>query len=265
MAIDYLIDYKCYPKQELTSEGIVERIKGRARAEAVVRLFRNNGDNRPVNEIGFELARNTPDGNEETRIVMVQDLIDQAEQLAPYAIYCEGCPANNTGKPFGCIGQIEYPISQKAEVWLLNQLPMPDETLPWILLKQGIQEFRSAGISVNTMRAPDQPFFEERGVLVRALGEFNVNTNQIFEMLFLLGHIRPSYAGMILIFFRAIARDMSADEIMALSKSPENAFERYPFLHSINEEDDSSIQQLKNFLRAVYLAWGLNVALLLDV
>ncbi len=90
MAIDYVIDYRCYPKQELTAEGIQERLKGRARAEAVIDLFRRSGDQRPVSEIGFELARNTPDGPEETRVIMVQDLLDRAETLAPYEHYCEG-------------------------------------------------------------------------------------------------------------------------------------------------------------------------------
>lgn len=265
MAIDYLIDYQCYPKQELTSEGIVERLKGRARAEAVIKLFRNNGDHRPASEIGFELARNTPDGSEETRVVMVQDLLDQADQLAPFEPYCEGCPANILSKPFGCVGQIEYPISVKAERWLLKQLPMPDLTLVWMLLRQGIQEFKSSGQSVNAMRAPDQPFFEEQQVMARQMGELLINTNQLFEMLFLLGHIRPSYAAMLLIFFNAIRRDMDADEIMALSPSPEDVLEKYPFLIQPEADDNASLTQIKGFLQALYVAWVLNVRLLLDV
>ena len=128
MAIDYVIDYKCYPKHEITTEGILERIKGRARAEAVIKLFRDNGDNRPVPEIGFELERTTASGESETKIVMIQTLLDQSDELLQYEHYCAGCPANNTGAPFGCIGQIEYPISGKAELWLLNQLPLPTET-----------------------------------------------------------------------------------------------------------------------------------------
>jgi len=265
MAIDYVIDYKCYPKQELTTEGILERIKGRARAEAVVKLFRNNGDNRPVSEIGFELERTTASGESEIKVVMVQNLIDQAEELLPYHHYCEGCPANNIGQPFGCIGQIEYPISGKAELWLLNQLPLPVETLPWMLLRQGLQEFKAAGEAVNSMRAEGQPFFQERGVLVRQLGEYIVNTNQLFEMLFLLGHIKPSYGATLLMFFNVIRRNMDADEIMNLAPSPEDATERFPMQLKPDADDDASIRQFKQFLQALYLAWALNVRLLLDV
>lgn len=265
MAIDYVIDYKCYPKQELTTEGIIERIKGRARAEAVVKLFRDNGDNRPVSEIGFELERTTASGESETKVIMVQNLIDQAEELLPYHHYCEGCPANNIGQPFGCIGQIEYPISGKAELWLLNQLPLPVETLPWMLLRQGLQEFKAAGEAVNSMRAEGQPFFQERGVLVRQLGEYIVNTNQLFEMLFLLGHIKPSYGATLLMFFNVIRRNMDADEIMNLAPSPEDVTERYPMQLKPEPDDDASIRQFKQFLQALYLAWALNVRLLLDV
>lgn len=265
MAIDYVIDYKCYPKEELTTEGIIERIKGRARAEAVVKLFRDNGDNRPVSEIGFELERTTASGESETKVVMVQNLIDQADELLPYHHYCEGCPANNFGAPFGCIGQIEYPISGKAELWLLNQLPLPVETLPWMLLRQGLQEFKAAGEAVSSMRDEGQPFFQERGVLVRQLGEYIVNTNQLFEMLFLLGHIKPSYGATLLMFFNVIRRDMNADEIMTLSPSSEDASERYPLRLKADPNDDASIRQFKQFLQAMYLAWVLNVRLLLDV
>jgi hypothetical protein len=265
MAIDYVIDYACYPKQELTTQGMLDRIKGRARAEAVVDLFRRSGDNRSVSEIGFELARSTPDGTEETRVIMVQDLLDKALELDPYEHYCAVCPANNSGTPFGCVGQIEYPISGVAEIWLLNQLPKPDQTIPWLLLRQAVEEFKNDGSSVNPLRTAGQTYFQEQGVLVRGLGEFNINTNQVFEILFTLGHIRPSFASVLLLLFAAIPRDLEADETMALSKSPEDVFERYAFLLTPADDDDASITQIKLFFRALYLAWGLNVRLLLDV
>jgi hypothetical protein len=265
MAIDYIIDYACYPKQELTTEGLIDRIKGRARAEAVIDLFRRNGDNRPVNEIGFELARSTPEGTEETRVIMVQTLLDKAAELTPYETYCAGCPANNTGAPFGCIGQIEYPISGKAEIWLLNQLPTPNEPLPWLLLRQALEEFKNDGSSVNSLRTAGQTYFQEKGVLVRGLGEFVVNTNQVFEMLFTLGHIRPSFASVLLLLFGVIQRDIDADEIIQLAKSPDDVFDHFPFLLTPADDDDTSITQLKLFFRAMYLAWGLKVRLLLDV
>jgi hypothetical protein len=265
MAIDYLVDYKCFPKQELTAEGILERIKGRARAEAVIQLFRDNGDERPAAEIGFEMARNTPDGTEETRVLMVQDLLDQAEQLGPYEHYCVGCPASATGKAFGCMGQIDYPISHQAEVWLLKQMPLTDETLVWLMLKQAVEEMHMDGSMVTQMREVGQPFFEDKSVMARGLGELTVNTNQLFQMTFLAGSITPAYASVLLLLYKAIARNLDADTLMSLATSPEDAQERYPFLHQADPEDDNSVRQFKQFLQALYLAWVLNVKLTLDV
>ena len=115
------------------------------------------------------------------------------------------------------------------------------------------------------MRNEGQPFFQEKGILVRQLGEYIINTNQLFEMLFLLGHIKPSYGATLLMFFNVIRRDMNADEIMSLTPSPEDVTERYPMRLKPEPDDDASIRQFKQFLRALYLAWVLNVILLLDV
>ncbi len=265
MAIDYTIDYQCVPKQRLGTDGILERIKGRARAEAVIDLFRQHGDRRPAEDIGFEMTRSTPDGDQETRVVMVKDLLEAASELSPLAYHCQGCPANRAGSAWGCLGQIEYPISRAGELWLLNQLPKTEEPLPWLLLRESLRELNSDGGQVLALRGAERPYFEEAGTLLRKLGEFSITNNQIFEMLFLRGHLTPAYAAMLLLFFGAIDRDLEADDIMALSKSPEDAFERHPLVLRPAPDDDQTITQFKQFLMALYLAWGLNVRLLLDV
>lgn len=265
MAIDYTIDYQCVPKQRLGADGILERIKGRARAEAVIDLFRQHGDRRAAEDIGFELTRSTPDGGEETRVVMVKDLLEAASELSPLAHHCQGCPANAGGSAWGCMGQIEYPISRAGEVWLMNQLPVTEEPLTWLLLREGVREMASDGAQVLALRGAERPYFEETGTLARKLGEFSITNNQVFEMLFLRGHLTPAYAALLLLFFGAIGRDLEANDIMALSRSPEDAFERHPFRLRSSPDDDRTIAQFKQFFRALYLAWGLNVRLLLDV
>jgi hypothetical protein len=265
MAIDYVIDYACVPKETLGTDGILDRLKGRERAESVIWLFRKNGDNRPPSEMGFEFTRSAPNGQEETRVIVVQELLDAAEELTPLAHFCDGCPANAAGRPFGCMNRIDYPLSQAGEIWLLKQLPTPDEPLVWLLLRQGIEDFGYDGESVTSLRGDDRPYFQDSGLLARQMGEFNITTNQVFEMVFTLGHIQPAHAGVLLLFFNAIRRDLDADAVIGISKAPADARQRYPFLLKPEDGDDRTVLQLKAFFYALYVAWMRDARLLLDV
>ncbi len=265
MAIDFIIDYDCIPKQTLGTEGILERLKGEERAQAIIAMFRKNGDERPPSEMGFEFTRSTPEGEKEIKLIVVQDLLDAAAELKPLEHHCIGCPANRTGKPFGCMGFVQYPVSARGEAWLLNQLPVPDDALVWLLLKQGVEEFKYDGSSLAPMRQAGDEYFEVRGMLSRRLGEFRITNDQVFEMLFLLGHIQPPHAGVVLLFFNAISRELNADQIMKISRAPQDAASRFPFQHKPAPDDDRTISEFKGFLHALYIAWSLNVRLLLDV
>lgn len=266
MAIDTIIDYNCVPKQTLTAEGILERIKGRERAETIIALFRRNGDNRSPKEMGFEMVRTAADGSEEIQIVVVQHLLDSADELKPLEHYCAGCPANAANRPFGCIGQIRYPISGEAEAWLLNQLPGPEEPLVWLLLRQGIQEFNYDGSTVRPLRAAGTTHFTEQRAQMRNLTEFDINTDQVFEMSFLLGDIHPNHAGVLLLFFGAIERGIEADQIIKIGRLPLEERAKFSFLLKIDaNKDDATTVEIKQFLFALYVAWRLNVPMILDV
>lgn len=264
MAIDHIIDYDCIPKQTLTSEGILERIKGRNRAEEIIKLFRRNGDERPPSEMGFEFTRSTPEGQEETRVIVVQELLDAAAELEPLEHHCAGCPANRAGRPFGCMDFVNYPISAKAEKWLLDQLPVPDEPLVWLLLRQGIKEFKYDGQSVVPLRESDSTYFESPQPYQRRLGEFEIDSNQLFEMIFAVGNVNPNHAALLLLFLHAIPREVEADDIMRIAPAPDDVETRYPFRLDYRDDDDETILQLKDLLRSFYVAWILDVKILLD-
>lgn len=264
MAVDYIIDYQCIPKQKLGAGGILERIKGRARAEAVIATYREQGDTRPASEIGFEFTQSTPEGDQETKLLIAQDILDAAEDLTPLEDFCYGCAANNTGQPFGCMAQIEYPLSEQGENWLLSRLPDNQEPLTWLLLQKTMAHVGKHSATIQAMRASGR-LFAATTPPIRRIEEFKASGDQLFEMLFLTGHIRPSYAAMLLVFLGAIHRDLDPDELMHLSDSPEDALTRHPFLLKREPDDDRTVTQIKRFLRALWLAWGLNVSLLLDV
>jgi hypothetical protein len=264
MAIDYVIDLDCIPKQTFTTEGILERLKGEDRAHTIIALFREHGDDRPPTEMGFEFTRNTPEGEEERRVIVVQDLLDAAEELQNVSYHCIGCPANRTGKPFGCTGFIQYRITAEAEQWLLDRLPVPDEPLSWLLLRQGVEEFKYDGSSVQPLREASDVYFEDSQPAVRRLGEFSVDANQVFEMMFAVGHVNPNHAALLLLFLHAIDRDLEADDIMHIAPAPDDAEERHPFILQPEPDDDQTIIELKEFLRALHMAWRLHVRVLVD-
>lgn len=264
MAIDHLIDYNCIPKQELGTEGLLHRIKGRERAETIIRLYREHGDERPPVEMGFELSRSDPNGGDETQLIVVQDLLDAAAELKPLEKHCHNCPANAAGRPFGCMGFIQYPISTQAESWLLNQLPTPAETLVWLLLKQGAQEFLYTGDQIKRLRESSSTYFEADQAAKRVLGEFQIDANQVFEMIFAVGHIQPNHGAVLMLFFNIIKRALEAHQIMSISPAGPDADQAHPFQAAADESDDATLAELKAFFKALHTAWKLNVRLLID-
>ncbi len=266
MAIDYAIRYACLPRRHMDDAHMIALLKERERAEVIIRTFRANGDDRPPSEMGFEFTRTTPQGEEATELHVVQDVLDRVAELDAYASACAGCPANLLGQAYGCANFIQYPLSGAAEAWLLNQLPTPGDALLWLLLKQGVEEFMYDGHAITQLRQQSENYFQDRVAASRKLGEFDITADQVFEMMFSLqDDIQPNHAGILLLFFHAIPRDfLDAHDIMHIAPAPPDALERFPFLHTIQADDDKTIRELKQFFRALYQAWVLNVPLFVD-
>ncbi|WP_119072813.1 hypothetical protein [Aggregatilinea lenta] len=267
MAIDYVIHYDCEPKRTLTLEGLMGRLKGRDRAAAIIKLYRDSGDQRSPKEMGFEMVRRSPEGGEETEVIVVQDLLDAAEELIPYQPYCAGCPANRIGVPFGCIGTINYPISYEAERWLIAQLPDNEHPLPYMLLQRALREMNYTGEHTAHLRADPGVFFESDTPPDREFGGVTITGDQVFEMLFLSGPIYPAHGSLLLQFFGGVPADLDADVMMQLAVPPSQDWldEHVPFQHTHAPGDDVSTTALKEFLYAVYLAFRLGVPVLLDL
>ena len=272
MAIDYIIEYDCHPKRELTAAGILERIKERARAAEVIEWFRAAGDTREPDQMGFEYSRNTPADQGDTQLIVVQDLLDHAAVLDDHAHHCRHCPANRGRGAYGCIGFIEYPLSARAESWLLDQLPVPDEPLVWLLLRQGIRNLGYDGATIKALRDSDgenedrsRAYFELPIAPQRRLGEVNVSGDQALEMILGVGErIIPNHAGILLLFFGAIDRDLEAEEIQDISSLDASKRGAISFELSPLPESDACIGEFFAFFGALYTAWQLNVPLYLD-
>lgn len=267
MGIDYIIDYACEPKQALGVGGIMGRLKGRDRAEAVIELYRAQGDMRSPSQMGFEMVRRTPEGDEEMEVIIVQSLLDAAEELIPWEPHCATCPANRIGAPFGCIGAINYPISEEGERWLLDQLPTNEHPLPYMLLQSAIRELGYSGADASPLRAEPGMFFDAPEPLERNLEAVRVNGDQVFELLFLSGPIMPAHGSMLLQFFGAVSQDLDADVIMQLADPPSEEWiqAELPFQMILVPGEDVAIRAFKQFFRALYIAFRLRATVLLDV
>ncbi len=269
MAIDTIIDYSCDPKDALTTEGILKRLKDRHRALQIVQMYRDEGDERPLSEIGFEVTRRSADGTEETALVIASDLLAEAAVLDEWAGHCTYCPANLTDSPYGCVGYVNYPILRQSEIWWLEQLPTFAQPVLFLMLIRGVQEFGYTGQSARELRDRVGVYFENPDTLARRYAQIDVTADVLFEMTFQLGPIQPSHGVLLLLFYHAIPRDnLDPAEVMALTRQeidPQNFAKQYPFLHQGEPDEDPSIKDLKRFMQALYVAYQLNVALLLDI
>ena len=272
MAIDYMIELDCAPKRALGAAGIRERLKERQRALEVIEWFRAAGDERPPAEMGFEFSQSRPGDSGDKQLIVVQDLLDHAAALDEHAEHCRACPANRAGQAYGCAGFIQYPITALAETWLLERLPVPDEPLVWLLLRQGIQKLGYDGSSVKALRetaaesaADGSTYFELPDAPQGRLGELRVSSDQLLEMVFGVGErIIPNHAGIILLFVHAIDRDLEAEAIQDISSSAASTRERYGFLMSAPADGDQRIEEFVAFFLALYTAWQLNAPLFVD-
>src|SRR5262245_51773425 len=123
MGIDYVVDRDCEAKQALGTETIVDLLKARSRAEYVLSMFRQKGDQRPPDQLTFMVAMNR-NGQVTQTPVSVQALLDQARPLDAHARGCASCPANRgLDRGFGCHFSIGYPIEPDTEHMLLAMLP----------------------------------------------------------------------------------------------------------------------------------------------
>ncbi|MCB9437585.1 MAG: hypothetical protein H6673_11435 [Anaerolineales bacterium] len=266
MGIDTIVNYPCLPKQELSTEGLLGRLKNRERARHVLEIYKEQGS---TDQAGFEVVYRAADGREESKILDVQTVMQEAEILDELAPHCSGCPANLTGKPYGCVGYINYPISNNAEMWLLHQLPDATDPVLFLMFHRSIKEFGYTGAAARQLRDQVGVFFDNPDTLARRYTQLDVTTDVLFEMSFQLGPIQPAHGIMLLLFFNAIPRDnIGPDVLMGLMKRELDMTtfnEQFPFLQPTTAADDHSIRDLKQFMWSLYVAYQLDVMVLLDI
>lgn len=261
MAIDYLLGVRCEPHHQLGVDRLVALNRTRILARSALAHMREDGDARAPNEIEIQLTMRTT-GGDSARGVTLADLLEESRPLDTVAEYCGTCPAQ-LPREFACHRRIRYPIPERVEAWLMSRLPTTLACTAGALLVRGLAEFGWDGAPAAKMRAAGTTFFESRvpyGVRWESKdGVIEISSDQVFQMMFLVGNLQPTHCLMLALFCGVIPHDTSLHDL-----KDDAGRARVLATANVPSEADADIEQFAAFLRALGAAARLDVPILVD-
>lgn len=262
MAIDYVLGVGCEPQTRLGVERLVELNRTRILARSALAHMRSDGDERDPKEIDIQLTVRQPSGDS-ARGVTLQDLLDESGPLDAVAPFCEECPAK-LGRELACHRRIRYPIPEKVEIWLMSRLPNTLASTAGAMLVRALSELGWTGEKAAQLRASGTTYFESRvahGVRWEAPdgSAVEMSSDQLFEMMFMVGPLAPTHCLMLALFTGVIPHDTSVHDLKD-AQGREHALAQT----HIAPHPDADIEQLAAFLRTVATAARLDVPVLID-
>jgi hypothetical protein len=282
MAIDYVLAMGCEPQKRLGIERLVALHRTRILARSALSHMRSDGDSRAPAEIEVQLTMRTPDGDA-ARGVTLQTLLDQAAPLDEVADHCMRCPAG-LAHAFGCHRRIGYPIPEHVEAWLMSRLPATLDCTAGALLVRSLRELGWDGGPAARLRSAGTTYFESRapygvrwqateGVLggpeaatemsertsERTTETIELSSDQLFQMMFMVGHLAPAHCLMLALFCGVLPHDISVRDLRdELGRARALAAAELP------TDADPAIEQLAGFLRMLAIAARLDASVLID-
>jgi len=262
MAIDYVLGVGCEAQKRLGVERLVELNRTRILARSALAHMRSDGDERDPKEIEIQLTTRQPSGDS-ARGVTLQDLLDESGPLDVVTPFCESCPAQ-LGRELACHRRIRYPIPEKVEIWLMARLPQTLACTAGAMLVRALNELGWTGEPTAKLRASGTTYFESRvahGVRWEAAdgSAIEMSSDQLFQMMFMVGPLAPTHALMLALFTGVIPHDTNIHDLkddegrrLALSQA------------YLPHEPDADIEQFAAFLRAAATAARLDVPILID-
>jgi hypothetical protein len=261
MAIDYLLGVGCEPQERLGVERLVQMNRTRILARSALAHMRQDGDQRAPQDIEIQLTMRTT-GGDSARGVTLQDLLDESDPLDIVAEHCAKCPAE-LPREFACHRRIRYPIPERVEQWLMARLPENLGCTAGALLVRGLGEFGWDGAPTAKLRAAGDTYFESRvayGVRWDSPdGSIDVSSDQLFQMMFLVGNLAATHSLMLALFLGVIPHDTSLHDLKDAEGRSRALARSY-----LAPEPDPDIEQLAAFLRALAVAARLEVPILID-
>lgn len=248
MAIDFALLKQCSARRHTPEVRLRSMVRHWGIAEFAIAQFREkfpHADEETLTaKCTVEIAVKGPDGIAIQTQVTVGQLLEMIAPLSELDGECKGCPANVSGRSFGCIGKVNYPIRKEAEDWLLARLPEDAKDANLALLLKYLADLALDGAPVEAQRANSR-MFERKEAAVRKWGSWfgskaQLSSSQLLHMLAFGGPIVPEQAEL---YSRLLG-------LAKLGSEPGSA--------------SNAVEQFKIFLRAVNLAGRLNVQLIVE-
>lgn len=267
MSIRHYIDLNCRPREELGPEDLLDLYLTWLRAERLAHAFRDRyGDDVEESKMQFEETVQRLGEDPIKRKSTVAELRERCAPLAESAHHCTGCPAAVDGNAFSCIHQVNFPVSQLAEHWLLQQLA-PEGTRCFELFADAARSLEY-GKSPLLERWRAAGFFEAHQPISEQRGEASVTSDQLLHELFLVGDLMPQHALGVLLHFQALGTDdgREGDEVLQMIEAitdKQSAADAPSLTFAIepSAEDDDSTRELKTFLFCLFRSFSLQVPL----
>lgn len=262
MAIDYLLGVSCEPQRALGVERLVNLHRTRILARSALAHMREDGDARAPREIEIQLTVRNPTGDS-ARGVTLQDLLDESAPLDEVTHHCASCPAD-LPRELACHRRIRYPIPERVEAWLMARLPTTLGCTAGALLVRAMGELGWDGAPTAKLRASGDTYFESRVPHgVRWVGDdggvVEISSDQLFQMMFMVGNLAPTHCLMLALFCGVIPHDTNLHEL-----KDDAGRTRALATASVASEPDADIEQLAAFLRTLAVAARLGVPILVD-
>jgi len=261
MAIDYVLGIDCEPKRALGVDRLIALSRTRVLARSALAHMREDGEERSPSEVELQLTTRKPSGDA-SRGVTLQDLLDETRPLDDVTHHCATCPAGFS-RELACHRRIRYPIGEHVEAWLMSRLPTSLQCTAGVLLVRGLAELGWDGAPAAKLRAAGDTFFESRVALgVRWEGEngkVEVSSDQLFQMLFMVGTLAPTHCLMMALFTGVIPHDISLHDL----KDGDGRGRALAAAH-IPTQVDPDVEQLAAYLRTLAIAARLDVPILVD-
>jgi hypothetical protein len=261
MAIDYVLAAGCEPQQRLGVERLVALHRTRILARSAITRMKEDGEDRPPSEVEVQLTMRKPEGDS-ARGVTLQDLLDESKPLDEVTPGCATCPAGFS-REIACHRRIRYPIPEHVEAWLMGRFPNNLQCSAGVLLARGIAEFKWDGEPTRKLRAAGTTYFESRAPYgVRWEGEtgvLEISSDQVFQMMFMVGNIAPTHGLMLALFTGVIPHDTSLFDL-----KDKAGRDRVLATATLPTEADADVEQLAAFLRMLAVASQLESTILVD-